>query len=47
MTPLLKRYMYIIAEEFLNEFKEVLSNFDGDVGQFSVFEDVVEDYFEI
>ncbi len=47
MSPLLKRYMYIIAEEFVGRYKKSLERFDGDVAQFSQFEDIVKEYLII
>ena len=47
MTPLLKRYMYIIAEEFVGRYTEALSQFDGDIAQFGMFENVINEYLII
>ncbi len=47
MTPLLKRYMYIIAEEFVGRYSKVLNNFDGDIAQFSNFENIINEYLII
>ncbi|MFX1236610.1 MAG: hypothetical protein ACFFAS_19890 [Promethearchaeota archaeon] len=44
MSPLLKRYMYIIAEEFVGRYRKPLEKFDGDVAQFNQFEDIVNEY---
>ncbi len=46
-TSLNKRYMYIVAEEFLIKFQKKLENFDGDISQFSTFEEVIDIYFNI
>ena len=43
-SPLLKRYMYIIAEEFVGRYKSSLEKFDGDIAQFGGFEDIVNEY---
>ena len=47
MSPLLKRYIYIIVDEFLNKYKHLLTYFDGDVAPFLEFEKVVNQYFKI
>ncbi|MBN1801046.1 MAG: hypothetical protein JW891_06025 [Candidatus Lokiarchaeota archaeon] len=47
MSPLLKRYMYIIAEEFVGRYKKSLERFDGDIAQFNGFEDIVYEYLII
>ena len=40
-----KRYMDLIAEEFLVQFSDSVKNFNGDLNQFKIFESVVEKYF--
>lgn len=47
MTPLLKRYMYLMADEFLEEYKEHLENFNGDITAFYNFEENINRYFNI
>ena len=47
MTPLLKRYMYILAEEFVGRYSKALSQFDGDIAQFGMFENVINEYLII
>ncbi|MFX1276839.1 MAG: hypothetical protein ACFFBP_15615 [Promethearchaeota archaeon] len=47
MTPLLKRYMYIIAEEFVGRYRKVLNSFDGDIAQFGSFENIINEYLII
>ena len=47
MTPLLKRYIYIISNEFLSRYRKTLDNFDGEVAQFYEFENVIDDYLVI
>lgn len=47
VNPLLERYMYLIAEDFLNEFKEYVINFSGDVSRFSSFHKTINQYFII
>lgn len=47
MSDLLERYMYLIAEEFIDQFKEVLTNFDGDITKFKTFKETIKEYFII
>lgn len=47
MTPLLKRYIYIISNEFLSRYRKILDNFDGEVAQFYEFENVIDEYLVI
>lgn len=47
MTPLLKRYIYIISNEFLDRYRKKLNDFDGEVAQFYEFENVVDEYLVI
>ncbi|MFX1443537.1 MAG: hypothetical protein ACFFHV_09005 [Promethearchaeota archaeon] len=47
VTPLLKRYMYLIADEFLEEYKDHLENFNGDITAFYKFEKNINRYFNI
>ncbi|NHI92214.1 MAG: hypothetical protein EAX96_06890 [Candidatus Lokiarchaeota archaeon] len=47
MSPLLKRYIYIIVDEFLDLYQPLLINFDGDVAPFLEFEKIVNEYFNI
>lgn len=47
MSPLLKRYIYIIVDEFLDSYKHLLIDFDGDVEPFTEFGKVIDQYFEI
>ncbi|MBY8983038.1 MAG: hypothetical protein KGD57_08820 [Candidatus Lokiarchaeota archaeon] len=44
-SELLKRYMDLIAEEFLDQFRERVKNFNGDLNQFHKFESIVDKYF--
>jgi len=46
-SPLLQRYMYIIAEEFIRRYGKKLENFDGDIAQFGQFEEIVSEYLLI
>jgi hypothetical protein len=47
MSPLLQRYMYIIAEEFIRRYGKRLETFDGDIAQFSQFEKIANEYLII
>lgn len=47
MNPLLQRYMYLIVDEFLAEFHDILINFMGEVTPFKSFERVLNEYFII
>ena len=47
LTPLIKRYMYLMADEFLEEYKQDLENFNGDVTRFYKFEHNINRYFSI
>jgi len=47
VSPLLKRYIYIIVDEFLDLYKHLLINFDGDVEPFTDFGKVIDEYFDI
>lgn len=47
LNPLIQRYMYLIADEFLVEFKEDLKKFNGNVVPFRKFEEIINQYFII
>jgi hypothetical protein len=47
MNSLLQRYMYLIADEFLHQFKEYIKDFSGDVTPFASFENIINQYFII
>ncbi len=47
MNSLLQRYMYLIADEFLYEFRDYLKVFNGDVTPFTSFEENINQYFII
>ena len=47
MNSLLQRYMYLIADEFLHQYKEYIKDFSGDVTPFACFESVINQYFII
>jgi len=44
LTPLLKNYMYIIVDEFLNEFQEDLKKFNGNISPFKRFDRIINQY---
>ena len=44
---LIRRYMYLIVDEFLERYKESLINFDGYVSRFDDFEKTIDQYFII
>ena len=47
LDPLLKRYMYSIVDEFVDEFQEQLKDFNGDITPFSKFEEKIDQFFII
>ncbi|MBY8990644.1 MAG: hypothetical protein KGD58_07825 [Candidatus Lokiarchaeota archaeon] len=47
MTSLLQRYMYLVADEFLYQFKNLLKEFNGDITPFNTFEEKINQYFII
>jgi hypothetical protein len=47
MTSLIQRYMYLLADEFLYEFKNHLKDFNGDITPFNRFEEKINQYFII
>ena len=47
MNSLLQRYMYLIADEFLFQFKDYIKAFSGDVTPFAAFEKNINQYFII
>ncbi len=47
MNNLLQRYMYLLADEFLNQYKDVIKEFNGDITPFNVFEEKINQYFII
>ena len=47
MNDLLKRYMYLISDEFIHRYKEDLRSFDGDVSKYEGFKQVIRKYFKI
>ena len=42
-----ERYIELIKEEFIEQFYDCLTDFNGDINQFQSFEPVVEKYFSI
>ena len=47
MDPLIERYMYLLADEFLNKHHDHLKNFNGDVSPFNEFEKIINQYLII
>ncbi|MFX1573924.1 MAG: hypothetical protein ACFFB0_14345 [Promethearchaeota archaeon] len=47
MNFLIQRYMYLLADEFLFSYKDLLKNFNGDITPFSNFEEIINQYFII
>ncbi|MFX1376236.1 MAG: hypothetical protein ACFFA0_10510 [Promethearchaeota archaeon] len=47
MNSLIQRYMYLIADEFLYQFKDQIKEFNGDVTPFNSFEEKINQYFII
>ena len=47
LNSLIERYMYLIADDFLEQFKDHVTNFNGDVTPFKEFEKKIDLYFEI
>lgn len=47
IDPLIQRYIYITADEFLDKYKEHINNFNGNVTPFKDFENDLNQYFII
>jgi len=47
MNSLLQRYMHLIADEFIYQYRDNLKEFYGDVTPFNEFENVIDQYFII
>ncbi len=47
MNSLIQRYMYLLADEFIEDFKDYLKDFNGDITPFSNFEEKINQYFII
>lgn len=47
MTPLVRRYMYILADEFLLAHQKDVTNFQGNISPFRSFGEVIDQYFII
>lgn len=47
MNSLIQRYMYLLADEFLYQFKNLLKEFNGDITPFNCFEEKINQYFII
>lgn len=46
-NSLRKRYMHLIANDFLDEFKDYIKNFKGQISLFKKFENTIDQYFII
>jgi len=47
MNSLIQRYMYLLADEFLYQFKNHIKDFNGDITPFNCFEEKINQYFTI
>lgn len=47
MTSIIQRYMYLLADEFLYQFRNLLKEFNGDITPFNCFEEKINQYFII
>jgi hypothetical protein len=47
LNSLIERYMYLIADDFLEQYKEHLIDFTGDIAPFHKFKKKIDLYFEI
>jgi len=47
LNSLIERYMYLIADDFLEQYKEHLIDFTGDIAPFHEFKKKIDLYFEI
>ena len=47
ITPLLKRYMYLMADEFLEKYRTYLEDFNGDITAFYDFDKNINRYFNL
>jgi hypothetical protein len=47
VNQLLKRYMYLIVDEFFSNYDNELKNFNGDISPFEDFEDILNQYFKL
>ena len=47
LSPLIERYMYLISDEFIDQYKDDLKNFDGFISRFTNFERTIDRYFII
>ena len=45
LDDLLERYMYLITNEFVDQYNEVLKSFNGDIRKFKDFEKTLDKYF--
>ena len=47
LNSLIERYMYLIADDFLEQYKEHIIDFTGDIAPFHEFKKKIDLYFEI
>ncbi len=47
VNPLIQRYMYLVADEFLEQYEQYIINFNGDLSPFREFEKILDQYFLI
>ena len=47
INPLLQRYMYLICDEFLKEYKDEIKDSKGELTPFQPFKKTIEEYFKI
>lgn len=47
MNSLIQRYMYLVADEFLYDYRDYLKDFNGDITPFNQFEEKINQYFRI
>jgi hypothetical protein len=47
LSSLTQRYMYLIADEFVERYHDHIIDFNGDVTRFYKFEEIVDSYFKI
>ena len=47
VNSILQRYMYQIADDFLDRYRGIIKRFNGDVSQFYDFEKIIDQYFLI
>lgn len=47
VNQLLKRYMYLIVDEFFSRYEDEIKNFNGDISPFEDFEYILNQYFKL